>query len=98
MVGCINVVFTEEGWNSTDGWFVDHHLHSVQMPLHHLLPSGKGALSFLRGIPETEVARLHQNTVKYRHMYHFAQRSGEHDDALVRILKGITAESRDATK
>ena len=73
-VGCVNVVFTEVGWNGTDVWFGDHREWSVQVPLQYVREGA--VLRYLRSIPSTRVARLQANVLAARHRLQYSRVPG----------------------
>jgi hypothetical protein len=84
-VGCINVIFSYDGWDATDTWFDAISLVTVRIPLD--AAAAKKTLSTLRAIPEKEVLQLHENVLKIRHHFHYGL-VGSDDDALSRVVAG----------
>ena len=71
-VGCVNVVFTQAGWNETDSWFGDHRDWTIAVPLHAAIGNrGTGAnttrvLDLLRAVPQARVRQLQANVLAVR--------------------------------
>ena len=73
-VGCINVIFSEAGWNASRAWFGDHLEFSVLVPLKHVAEGS--VLPFLRAIPAWRVSQLHQAAMRARGRMQYVLEAG----------------------
>ena len=72
--GCINVVFSEEGWNASRSWFGDHLEFSVRVPIERV--AAGTVLAFLRGLPATRVSQLHKSAMRARGRMQYVPEAG----------------------
>ena len=87
--GCVNAVFTREGWNGTDAWFGAFESWSVLVP-REAVESGT-VLEFLASIPASRLRRLHANVLAVRQRFHYNVRTpaGGSEDAISTILSKL---------
>ena len=91
-VGCINVVFGEDGWNATRAWFGDLLSAAVMVPMEHVSSAG-GVLEFLRTLPSARVRRLHHASLEARGRVQYVLEAGAQKpvggDAVDTIVRNV---------
>lgn len=91
IAGCINVVFSEAGWNETDAWFGDHRQYTVRAPLSALRSAG-GVLGWLRALPQPRVQALHTRVLAVRGRMQYAIDAGTPGgDAVDSLVRGVVS-------
>eukprot|EP00908_Phaeocystis_cordata_P017518 Transcript_28868.p1 GENE.Transcript_28868~~Transcript_28868.p1 ORF type:complete len:512 (+),score=35.47 Transcript_28868:205-1740(+) len=100
--GCVNVLFSEAGYNETDAWFGDHRQWTLRVPLEAV---HKGAvLPFLRrALDRGEASRLHANVMAARRRLQYNDRGftqgGDAVDVIVeRLLETFDAAQLEASE